>query len=89
MLYIVGIAVMNTWAVDVRIQSITETKITSNYDPAVGTEPCRNSGSISILCFQEKVFYFIKNKNLYIRFFRLFYMFCAHNLSSFVYDVGS
>jgi len=54
MLYIVGTAVMNTWAVDVRVQSIAELKTTSNYDPVVGTEPCRNSGSIGSLCFQKR-----------------------------------
>jgi hypothetical protein len=80
---------MNTWAVDLRVQSITEIKTTSNYDPVVGTELCSNSGSVSILCFQERAFHFIGNKNLYIRFFRLLYLFCAHNLSSFLYDVGS
>lgn len=64
-LYIVAIAVMNTWAFDVRVQSIAELNTTSNYDPVVGTEPCRNSGSIVNLCFQKRVFYFIKNKNLF------------------------
>ena len=87
MLYIVGTAVTNTWAVDVRVQSIVELKTTSNYHPVAGKEPCRNSGSVGILCFQKRVFYFIKNKNLYT-ILRLLYMFSAHILS-FVNEVGS
>jgi hypothetical protein len=56
MLYIVGTVVMNTWAVDVRVQSIAELKTASDYDPVVGAErngaePCRNSGSLVMLCF--------------------------------------
>jgi hypothetical protein len=68
---------MTTWTVDVRAQSIAELKA-SNYDPVVGTEPCRNSGTKGILCFQ-KSFILLKTK-IFIRFLRLLYVFSAHSV---------
>ena len=58
MLYIVGTAVMNTWASDVRVQTIAELKTTSNYEPVVGMETCRNSGRVSILGFQKSFLFY-------------------------------
>ena len=75
MLYIVGTAAMNTWAVDVRVQKHYRINDSVELRPGHrngternGTEPCRNSGIVGILCFQKRVVYFIKNKNLYTIF---------------------